>query len=38
MARDMFDEYEFIEIFVDVPLDVAMQRDPGTYFPRIWWC
>jgi bifunctional enzyme CysN/CysC len=32
MARDMFDEYEFIEIFVDVPLDVAMQRDPkGLY-------
>jgi bifunctional enzyme CysN/CysC len=32
LARDLFAHYEFIEIFVDVPLDVAMQRDPkGLY-------
>jgi bifunctional enzyme CysN/CysC len=32
MVRNLFDRYEFIEIFVDVPLAVAMQRDPkGLY-------
>jgi bifunctional enzyme CysN/CysC len=32
MARDLFKDYEFIEIFVDAPLDVAMRRDPkGLY-------
>ncbi|QDH71027.1 sulfate adenylyltransferase subunit CysN [Lysobacter alkalisoli] len=27
MAREMFDEGEFLEVFVDTPLDVAEQRD-----------
>ncbi|MFO7910430.1 MAG: sulfate adenylyltransferase subunit CysN, partial [Halomonas sp.] len=32
MARDLLDEGEFIEIFVDTPLDVAEERDPkGLY-------
>ncbi len=32
MARDMLDEGEFMEIFVDTPLDVAEERDPkGLY-------
>jgi bifunctional enzyme CysN/CysC len=32
MARSLFDESEFIEIFVDVPLAVAERRDPkGLY-------
>ncbi len=32
MVREMLDEGEFIEIFVDVPLDVAIARDPkGLY-------
>jgi bifunctional enzyme CysN/CysC len=32
MARDLFAQFEFIEIHVDVPLEVAMQRDPkGLY-------
>jgi bifunctional enzyme CysN/CysC len=32
MARALFDEDEFVEIFCDVPLEVAEQRDPkGLY-------
>lgn len=32
MARSMFDEGDFVEIFVDVPLSVAEERDPkGLY-------
>jgi bifunctional enzyme CysN/CysC len=32
MARALFEEDEFIEVFCDVPLDVAEQRDPkGLY-------
>ena len=32
MARALFDEDEFVEIYVDVPLDVAEERDPkGLY-------
>jgi bifunctional enzyme CysN/CysC len=32
MARALVDEGEFIEVFVDVPLDVAEARDPkGLY-------
>jgi bifunctional enzyme CysN/CysC len=32
MARDLFDEGEFIEIFVDTPLEVCEARDPkGLY-------
>ncbi|MEM9620556.1 MAG: sulfate adenylyltransferase subunit CysN [Pseudomonadota bacterium] len=32
MARILFDEDEFLEIYLDVPLDVAEQRDPkGLY-------
>ncbi|MGZ4166122.1 MAG: sulfate adenylyltransferase subunit CysN [Solirubrobacteraceae bacterium] len=32
MARSLFDESEFIEVFVDVPLAIAEQRDPkGLY-------
>ena len=32
MARSLFKEGEFIEVFVDTPLEVAEQRDPkGLY-------
>lgn len=32
MARDLVEEGEFIEVFVDAPLEVCMQRDPkGLY-------
>jgi bifunctional enzyme CysN/CysC len=32
MARELVDEGEFFEVFVDVPLEVAEQRDPkGLY-------
>jgi adenylylsulfate kinase len=32
MVRDMFEDYEFIEIFVDTPLEVCEARDPkGLY-------
>ena len=32
MVRELVDEAEFIEIFVDAPLEVCMQRDPkGLY-------
>ena len=32
MARELFDDGEFVEVFVDTPLDVAEQRDPkGLY-------
>ena len=27
MARDLMDEGEFIEVFIDTPLDIAEQRD-----------
>jgi bifunctional enzyme CysN/CysC len=32
MARDLVGEHEFIEVYVDTPLEVCMQRDPkGLY-------
>src|SRR3954465_8579222 len=32
MARDLFDEGEFLEVFVDTPLAIAEERDPkGLY-------
>lgn len=32
MARDLFDEGEFIEIYVDTPLELCEARDPkGLY-------
>ena len=32
MARELFDEGEFIEVFIDTPLDVCEKRDPkGLY-------
>jgi bifunctional enzyme CysN/CysC len=32
MARELVEQGEFIEIFVDTPLEVCMQRDPkGLY-------
>jgi bifunctional enzyme CysN/CysC len=32
MARSLFDEQEFVEVFVDTPLEVCEQRDPkGLY-------
>ena len=32
MARAMFDDGEFVEVFVDVPLEEAEKRDPkGLY-------
>jgi bifunctional enzyme CysN/CysC len=32
MARELFEEGEFIEVFVDTPLEVCEQRDPkGLY-------
>ena len=32
MARSLFDEGDFVEVFVDVPLEVAEARDPkGLY-------
>jgi bifunctional enzyme CysN/CysC len=32
MARELFDAGEFIEVFVDTPIEVCMQRDPkGLY-------
>jgi bifunctional enzyme CysN/CysC len=32
LVRDMLDEYEFVEIFVDTPIEICEQRDPkGLY-------
>lgn len=32
MARELFDDHEFLEVFVDTPLEVCEQRDPkGLY-------
>ena len=32
MARGLFDEGDFMEVFIDVPLDIAESRDPkGLY-------
>ena len=32
MARELVGEGEFIEVFVDTPIEVCMQRDPkGLY-------
>jgi bifunctional enzyme CysN/CysC len=28
MARELLEEGEFVEIFVDTPLSIAEQRDP----------
>jgi bifunctional enzyme CysN/CysC len=34
MARDLFGEGQFIEIFVDTPLEVAERRDPKGLYQR----
>lgn len=34
VARSLFDEGEFIEIFIDTPLDVCSQRDPKGLYKR----
>ena len=34
MARDLFDAGEFIEIFVDTPLEVCEARDPKGLYKR----
>jgi adenylyl-sulfate kinase len=34
MARDLFGPHEFIEIFVDTPLEVAEQRDPKRLYAK----
>jgi len=34
MARSLFKEREFIEVFVDTPLEVAEQRDPKGLYKR----
>jgi len=32
MARELVEQTEFIEVFIDTPLEVCMQRDPkGLY-------
>ena len=32
MARDLVDQNEFIEVFIDTPLEIAEKRDPkGLY-------
>ena len=35
MARMLFDDDEFLEIFVDTPLDVAESRDPKGLYNRV---
>jgi bifunctional enzyme CysN/CysC len=34
MARDLFQEGEFIEVYVDTPLDLCMARDPKGLYRR----
>ena len=34
MARSLFKEGEFIEVFVDTPLEIAEQRDPKGLYAR----
>jgi bifunctional enzyme CysN/CysC len=34
MARELFDEGEFIEIFIDTPLEVAERRDPKHLYAK----
>lgn len=34
MARDLFDEDEFLEVFVDTPLELCEQRDPKGLYRR----
>ena len=34
MARDLFDESEFLEVFVDTPLELCEQRDPKGLYRR----
>jgi bifunctional enzyme CysN/CysC len=34
MARDIVEEGEFIEVFVDTPIEVCMQRDPKGLYKR----
>jgi len=34
MARDLFDENEFLEVFVDTPLELCEQRDPKGLYRR----
>jgi bifunctional enzyme CysN/CysC len=34
MARDLFDQNEFFEVFVDTPLEIAESRDPKGLYKR----
>jgi bifunctional enzyme CysN/CysC len=34
MARELFGEDQFIEVFIDTPLDVAEARDPKRLYAR----
>ena len=34
MARELFDEVEFLEVFVDTPLEICEQRDPKGLYRR----
>ncbi|MEO7014289.1 MAG: adenylyl-sulfate kinase, partial [Dokdonella sp.] len=34
MARELFDENEFLEVFVDTPLELCEQRDPKGLYRR----
>jgi bifunctional enzyme CysN/CysC len=34
MARELVDQGEFIEVFVDTPLDECMERDPKGLYAR----
>ena len=36
MAREMVGASEFIEIFVDTPIEVCMQRDPKGLYEKAW--
>ena len=34
MVRELLDEGEFVEVFVDTPLDVCIERDPKGLYAR----
>lgn len=34
MARELLDEGEFLEVFIDTPIEVCMQRDPKGLYER----
>lgn len=37
MVRQMFEEGEFVEVFLDTPIEICEQRDPkGLYKRRAW--